>query len=390
MKLRLLIVLLCTVAASAFAQVNVTVDQTARFLAGLPVDGPLAAFTQTPGWQQHAREMDEAWAKKMSQQILPIRAWMWAHADQYYKFGGPMFYMFGGPDVLYANVFYPYASTYILAGLEPVGQVPDLSRMHPDQVAAELATMRGSMSTILRFQYFITKDMRTELGRGNVAGTLPIMYVFLARLGYVINDVTPLTSPARGVKITFTDPARGQSQTVQYFTTDLSGGGQSAFLKWAAARGKGVSLLKAASYLMHTEGFTGVRSFLLNNSRVIIQDDSGIPLRAFPRSWAVNCYGRYVQHGEMFGKYWQPDLAAVYERNPPEMLVFPFGYHWQPDRGVLMLARPDPGGAISAAVAAPAGAQPAQPVMKALPPTNAPAPQPRGGRPAAPTGPPRR
>ena len=46
--------------------------------------------------------------------------------------------------------------------------------------------MRGSMSTILRFQYFITKDMRAELGRGNVAGTLPIMYVFLARLGYAV------------------------------------------------------------------------------------------------------------------------------------------------------------------------------------------------------------
>ena len=365
MKLRLLLAALCCSATSVFAQA--TVDETARFLAGLPVSGPLAPLTQTPAWQQHAREMDEAWAKKMSQQILPIRDWMWAHAEQYYTFTGPMFYMFGGPDILYANVFYPYASTYILAGLEPVGQVPDLTRMHPDQVAAELATMRGSMSTILRFQYFITKDMRTELGRGNVAGTLPIMYVFLARLGYTVIDTTAVSSPARGVKITFRDAARQSPQTLQYFTTDLSGGGQSAFLKWCAAKGKGVSLLKAASYLMHTGGFNGVRSFLLNNSRVIIQDDSGIPLRAFPKSWVVQCYGRYVPHGEMFGKYWQPDLAAVYEQNPPEMLGFPFGYHWQPDRGVLMLARPDPGGG------APASAEPVsapqQPVMKALPPT---------------------
>ena len=366
MKLRLLVPLLCS-AASVFAQVPVTVDETAKFLAGLPVNGPLAPLMQTPGWQQHAREMDEAWAKKMSQQILPIRQWMWANADQYFTSGGPMFYMFGGPDVLYANVFFPYASSYILAGLEPVGQVPNLATMHPDQVAAELATMRGSMSTILRFQYFITKDMKTELGRGNVAGTLPIMYVFLARLGYFIIDATPVTSPARGVKITFQDPARQQPQTLFYFTTDLSGGGQSPFLKWCAAKGKGVSLLKAASYLMHTEGFTGVRSFLLNNSRVIIQDDTGIPLRAFPRSWAVSCYGRYVQHGEMFGKYWQPDLAAVYQQNPPAELGFAFGYHWQPDRGILMLARPDPGGAVPAHAAPVAGSQP--PVMKALPPT---------------------
>lgn len=366
MKRRLLLTVLLCSATSAFAQP--TVDETARFLAGLPVNGPLAPLTQTPAWQQHAREMDEAWAKKTSQQILPIRDWMWAHAEQYYTFTGPMFYMFGGPDILYANVFYPYASTYILAGLEPVGQVPDLTRMHPDQVAAELATMRGSMSTILRFQYFITKDMRTELGRGNVAGTLPIMYVFLARLGYTVIDTTAVSSPARGVKITFRDPARQSPQTLQYFTTDLSGGGQTAFLKWCAAKGKGVSLLKAASYLMHTGGFNGVRNFLLNNSRVIIQDDSGIPLRSFPKSWVVQCYGRYVPHGEMFGKYWQPDLAAVYEQNPPEMLGFPFGYHWQPDRGVLMLARPDPGGG-TAATAAPVSTPQQQPVMKALPAT---------------------
>ncbi len=126
--------------------------------------------------------------------------------------------------------------------------------------------------------------MKTELGRGNVAGTLPIMYVFLARLGYDVLDATPVSSPAPGVKITFQDPARQSPQTLYYFTTDFSGAGQSAFLKWCAARGKGVSLLKAASYLMHTEGFNGVRNFLLNHSRVIIQDDSGIPLRAFPKS----------------------------------------------------------------------------------------------------------
>ena len=75
MKLRLLWLLLLAT-GSAFAQSSVTVDETARFLAGLPVEGPLAPLMATPGWQQHAREMDEAWAKKQAQQILPIRNWM--------------------------------------------------------------------------------------------------------------------------------------------------------------------------------------------------------------------------------------------------------------------------------------------------------------------------
>ena len=139
-----------------------------------------------------------------------------------------MYYMFAGPDFLYANIFFPFANTYILAGLEPVGQVPDLS-LSARSARRQLSALRASISSILKFQYFITKDMRTELGRGGVAGTLPILYVFLARLGYSILDVTAVTSPASGIKITFRDPAREQTQTLYYFKTDLSGSGQQPF-----------------------------------------------------------------------------------------------------------------------------------------------------------------
>jgi hypothetical protein len=192
------------------------------------------------------------------------------------------------------------------------------------------------MSSILRFQYFITKDMRAGLGRGNVNGTLPILYVFLARLGYTVLDVTPIKTPAEGVKITFT--AGGERQTLYYFKTDLSGG-NSPFLRWCAERGPGLSLLKAASFLLHGDGFSGVRNFLLQNSRVIVQDDSGIPLRAFPKGWKVDCYGRYVPHKDEFEKYHQPDLAALYAQHPPPPpLGFAFGYHWQKEDGILMFA----------------------------------------------------
>ena len=40
-----------------------------------------------------------------------------------------MFYMFSGPDFLYADAFYSKASTYVLGALEPVGAVPDLTRL---------------------------------------------------------------------------------------------------------------------------------------------------------------------------------------------------------------------------------------------------------------------
>jgi len=338
MKRHVLIALLLTT-ISAFAQNGATVNEAARFLAGLPVTGVLEPLTRDAVWQEHAAAMDTAWAKKERLQIAPIREWMNANAGEYYRSTNTTFYMFSGPDFLYANLFFPNANSYILAGLEPIGQVPDLTLMPAEMLRSELAAMRGSMSSILKFQYFITKEMRAGFGRGRIDGTLPILYVFLVRLGYTVMDVTHVNSPADGVKITFSEGTR--PQTLYYFKTDLSGG-NSSFLRWCAARGPGLSLLKAASFLMHGDGFSGVRNFLLENSRVIVQDDSGIPLRAFPKKWKVNCYGRYVPHNEEFEKYHQPDLAAHYAQQPPAApLGFAFGYHWQKEDGILMLATHD-------------------------------------------------
>src|SRR5438445_684721 len=281
------------VCASAFGQNGANVDETAHLLAGIPVTGALASFTQNGGWQAHAAAMDKGWKTNEYFQLGAIASWMSLHAGEYYSSSGTMYYMFSGPDFLYAYTFFPNANTYILAGLEPVGQVPDLSRMNPEMLNANLGALRSSMSTLLITHYFVTEEMRSELGRGNLGGTLPILYVFLARLGCTVLDTVYVHNPAEGVKITFSHG--GGSQTLYYFKTDLSGG-DSAFLRWCAARGPGVSLIKAASYLMHGDGFSGVRSFLLEHSSFIVQDDSGIPLRAFSKGWALEFYGRFDSH----------------------------------------------------------------------------------------------
>jgi hypothetical protein len=323
--------------ASVRGQNGASIDETARLLAGIPVTGALASFTENSGWQAHAAAMDKAWKTKEYFQLGPIASWMSSHAGEYYRSSDTMYYMFSGPDFLYAYTFFPDANTYILAGLEPVGQVPDLSRMNVDMLNANLSALRNAMSTLLVTHYFVTEEMRAEIGRSNLNGTLPILYVFLARLGCTVLDTSHVSSPAEGVRITFSH--NGRPQTLYYFKTDLSGG-NSAFLRWCAARGPGVSLIKAASYLMHGEGFSGVRNFLLEHSSFIVQDDSGIPLRAFNKNWALEFYGRFVPHGEKFGKYDQQALAEVYRRNPPPPeLGFAFGYWWQAERGILMLAR---------------------------------------------------
>lgn len=267
-----------------------------------------------------------------------------------------MFYMFSGPDFLYGHAFFPNANTYILCGNEPVGAPPDLSKIPPATLPAALANIRKSLESVLNWSFFITKDMKTDLTRTELSGTVPLLYVFLARTGCTIESVTPVAidrdgninekGETPGIRIVFASAPGASSQTLYYFCSDLSDDGVKAtpgFLRFCEKQGQGVSLLKAASYLMHEPGFSQVREFLLGHSSVIVQDDSGIPLRYLAeQKWNIRYCGRYTGPIEIFKKYWQPDLAENYSRQVPAPLPFGFGYQWQPENSDLMIATPPP------------------------------------------------
>ena len=79
-----------------------TADDTARFLAGMlpSADSPLTPLTKEPSWQRHAKFFDNAFGQLEQRQLSKIRAW----ADTNLAAPRPtMFYMFSGPDFLYAE-----------------------------------------------------------------------------------------------------------------------------------------------------------------------------------------------------------------------------------------------------------------------------------------------
>ena len=134
----------------------------------------------------------------------------------------------------------------------------------------------------------------------------------------------------------------GRQQTLYYFSTDLSDDGikrEPGFMKFCEIQAPGLTLLKAASYLMHRSRFPTVRDFLLRCSKVIVQDDSGIPRKFFDDSkWNIRYCGKYAGPIRSFKKYWQPDLAKGYAGGTPDPLGFGFGYEWRPNRSSLIIA----------------------------------------------------
>ena len=104
--------------------------------------------------------------------------------------------------------------------------------------------------------------MRNQLHGGDLSGTLPILYVYIARSGKTIREVTPINldrdgnihprpgAEARGmvpgVKIVMAT-GNGPAQTLYYFRTDVSNSGvkASGFLKFAATLGNGTGCSRA-------------------------------------------------------------------------------------------------------------------------------------------------
>jgi hypothetical protein len=345
--------MLVAAAMPARAADTVTADDTARFLAGMPLsaDSPLTPLTKDPSWQQHARFFDAAFGELERRQLSRIRAW----ADTNLAAPKPtMFYMFSGPDFLYADAFYSKATTYVLSALEPVGSVPDLTRLSRGGIGSTLYNVERSLSSVLSFSFFITKLMKTDLGAGQVSGTLPILYVFLARSGKTIRDVSLIAlddrgaayfanenagrNATRGVRIVFAG-SDGEQKTLYYFSTDLSNSSvrSSGFLKFCETLAPGNSLIKSASYLLHSGNFTTVRDFLLRNSATVIQDDSGIPLGHYdPRKWRFFPFGRYAGPIAEFPGRYQRQYAELFRRAQP--MDFGIGYRWRSFESNLLLA----------------------------------------------------
>jgi len=340
----------------------VSPDAEARYLAGLPVEGtPLEALTKEKAWQEHSADFKKAWDTVDKRQFSKIAEWMPKVAPETYSDESPLLYFYSGPDILYAHAFFPNASTTIMCGIEPVGSLPDVAALTPEHRAESLRNLRKSLEAVLSFSFFRTAAMKTDLQNTALNGTLPVMYLFLAHSNCKLTKAEKVWLDANGeehaeksdipgAKIEFTGPS-GKTQTVYYFSSDLSNGGikkNAGFTTFCAKQGKANGFLKAASFLMHESDFSASKDFLLAHTKLILQDDSGIPFHFYKAAgWSFTLAGHYKGPIDLFKNCYQADLNEAYKvKDPaPVALPFSFGYRWHSDESVLFFAKAPAGGA---------------------------------------------
>ena len=322
----------------------------------VPENSPLAPLTRDPAWQRHSEFFEKEFSKLTLGQLQRLHTWVGANLSEVTQPTPVAFYMFSGPDFLYVDQFFPNASVYVLCGKESIGPPPDPLRI--PNLSGALGNLENAMRSSLSTTYFITKNMKVDLHEQNLNGVLPILYAFIARAGKSITNVTfgalsgngafEEAGPEKkggsipGVRIRYTDNQSGNSQTLYYFSTDISDGGIKStpgFLRFCERLGVGSSFLKSSSYLMFEQGFATIRNFILGHSNRIVQDDSGIPLEYFdPNKWNLRLFGVYLGPIGLFKQHFQPRLQEIFRQSNPPPLDFGFGYRWNYKEANLIVA----------------------------------------------------
>ena len=358
-----------------------TLDDQARFLAGLPVSAgsPLATWQATGDYRDHAALMGSEW-KKLSDRLDRAIAWQQTELAPLIQGNRNLIYFFGGPDAVHAVRLFPDAPVYLLAGLEPVGVVEPPENMKYAQLHAAIDGLSNSLRTFVAKSFFRTTEMGKDLQGHGIKGVLPELYLMLSRSGATIDATSFFEVDAKGGA---TEKAAGQkwgpgvpgvkvkfhfgekaAQEMIYVRVNLINGEldkQPGFLVWARSFGPANSFLKAASFILHDNAFSRPRALLLEASAAVVEDDSGIPYRAFGKGeWDFTCFGKYLAPRDPFEKQYQKDLSKACAELPARPLPFIIGYR-RPSDTFLLVAVKRSAEASAAGPSATPAAKPADP-----------------------------
>lgn len=269
------------------------------------------------------------------------------------------FYPFGGPDLLFAHVFYPKAKNFVLMGLEKPGSVTNITKKSDQEVQLLLDHLNQSMTYLNKSGYFVTSHMSKDFSKSLFNGTIhPVLYFAANRNlmvknlenGY-INSAGNFVVYKKGEKqqyyngyhVTLTD-SLGYEQNVYYFSADIADYKIKTFpwfVKFVKNMGPDNCFIKSASYIPAHKNFSIVRNLILDNSKKIIQDDTGIQYKILKdeTQWNLQFWGVYTMTIKDLSWGFQEDLKEAVKKSPNnQKLPFRISYNGNYGEGIIMVA----------------------------------------------------
>ena len=322
---------------NAFADAALSDTHThaqARWLAGLM---PLPGLDPSAEWAAFAQLENERWLQSQPR-IKAMQEWSAKELQPLVPPEHAVFYPFAGPDALHALSLFGGARRIVLVGLEPVGALPDPAAVPP----GFFSRLGSALGDVHRLTFFRTHEMSTDFQR---EGVLSALVATVARMGGRVSSVqgaqaasNPPTPP--GARIDWATAA-GQARRLDYVQADLANSGLKAapsLTSMVHGLAPCVTFVKAAMYLLAEPRFASLRQMILDDSSIVLQDDTGVPFRYFDERWAARFFGRYEAPGSPFEERVQPALRSAFEQHGASALSFGIGYHVHPSRSNLLVA----------------------------------------------------
>jgi hypothetical protein len=293
-------------------------------------------------------------------------------------------YPFGGGDLLSALTTYPDLAELTTISLEHAGDPRGIVDVSPKALDDALQHVRRRVSGLLIWTESTSENM-IQLQRGGIPGQLAFFLVGLAvhdqeplslrffkvdrngaLLGISARDIedrstsvavklnpwwkTPDFSDAfSNSEITFRPAGRagGPPRVHRHIAADLSDEGlakEPGVLKHLQAKGRVTAMTKAASYLLWSQPFGRICSYLLSNMEFMLSDSTGIPPRLAKRAgFNVVAYGRFEGPFLTAPVLGTRDMQILFASQPERELKFRYGY---PDSArndhLVMMQRRDP------------------------------------------------
>ena len=346
-------------------KINDSLNAVAQLIAGTYPKGLLYSnITENKNYNEFSSDFSKRWSNFDSTRIRKLNEFRNKELSTEIKPEATLFYPFSGPDVLYADLFFPTTQKFVLIGLEPVGTLPEFKKLESDSIKRYYNTLNTSLHAILKFSFFRTEAMNKDLKNSEVNGTIHLLFLFLSRTGNSLISAKPVTIDSlgnkvylssfevlkkekfksKGVEIIF-KTSDNKIKELTYYSlnvVDLALNKNPGFKTYLERLKNFNTYLKGASYLLHKTYFSIVRNVILNGSSTIVQDDSGIAYRYFLKSgatWDLKLFGDYTKPISLFKNAYQKDLDSLYAQKGSTPLGFGIGYNFKDKNSNLMIAK---------------------------------------------------
>ncbi|MGE0569206.1 MAG: hypothetical protein AB7O73_14805 [Bacteroidia bacterium] len=320
-------------------------------------------YSRTETFQDYSKTFSKKWNRFDTSKLKSVKEFSNQELVNY-ESKNTIFYPFSGPDFLFVNTLLPNYSKIVMIGLEPVGTLPiiDDSDLVPDSMEAYLSSVQKSLFAILKFSFFRTKSMKEDLRNDKVDGTIHLLLLFLNKTGCKIQSIKPFHIDENGNKLYLTNTVELKKKSLSNKSIEINfidSLNHVKQLSYTSANLSDVSFpkniglqkflnnleidityLKGASYLMHYTSFSAIRNLIMEKSKHIIQDDSGIAVKYLLNSsykWQFNLYGLYTKPIKIFAKEYQPELDSLYQTSTVKNLGFGLGYNYRDKNSSFMI-----------------------------------------------------